>query len=274
MQAGRYLICCSVLFCTSCSLLHTTRATSEVTSGPANGLMRTEISSQSIKDALERVPRQFFVPEQYRSQLTEGEEIEIGFGQRLSRSFIVALMTEYAQVQQGSRVLEVGTGSGYQAAVLSELGAEVYSIEIIPELSERARRTLYSLGYEDVRLRVGDGVEGWPQQAPFDAIIVTAASPTIPGSLLKQLAPQGRMVIALEEEGQEHDQLLLISREGNNITTKRLGAVRFEPLAGMIREAQRETINYSEPRLLQETLRGANASEDEFTTDRAASVEK
>lgn len=220
------------------------------------GLERTEISSQNVKDALGRVPRRYFVPQEYQDQAQEDKALAIGFGQTISQPFIVALMSQYAEVQKGSRVLEIGTGSGYQAAVLSELGADVYTVEIIPELSERARRTLYALGYEDVRLKVGDGAAGWSEHAPYDAIIVTAASPSIPEKLIEQLSPRGRMLIPVEEEGEKNEQLLLISRNGDSLTTKRLGAVRFVPLEGMIREAKGARVNYTEPHLLQEALKG------------------
>ena len=234
------------------------------------GLERTEINSQNVKDALGRVPRRYFVPQEYQDQAQEDKALGIGFGQTISQPFIVALMSQYAEVQKGSRVLEIGTGSGYQAAVLSELGADVYSVEIIPELSERARRTLYSLGYEDVRLKIGDGAAGWSEHAPYDAIIVTAASPSIPEKLIEQLSPRGRMLIPVEEEGEKNEQLLLISRNGDSLTTKRLGAVRFVPLEGIIREAKGERVNYTEPHLLQEALKGGLDFENESSSNQTA----
>lgn len=202
------------------------------------GVDRREITSEAVKAAMSRVPRQYFVPEELQSQALEDRALAIGHGQTISQPFIVALMSEAAEVGPGSRVLEIGTGSGYQAAVLAELGATVFSIEIIPALSERARQTLQSLGYlGQVQLRVGDGTKGWADQGPFDAILVTAAAPEIPDQLLEQLAPHGRMVIPVEQEGEGYEQLLLIERDEQQFITKRLGAVKFVPFTGALRES-------------------------------------
>ena len=142
------------------------------------------------------VPRQEFVPDKYRDQAYNDNPLPIGEGQTISQPYIVALMTELLEVQPGDKILEIGTGSGYQAAVLAEMGAEVYSIEIISELAERARKALASTGYE-VRTRVGDGYFGWEQYAPFDGIIVTAAPDHVPPPLRDQLGPKGKMVMVL-----------------------------------------------------------------------------
>ncbi|MCL4125083.1 UNVERIFIED_CONTAM: hypothetical protein GTU68_015671, partial [Idotea baltica] len=225
------------------------------------GFAKADLNNEPIKNALDRVPREYFIPEKYREQLDKGKQLDPAQSSDISQPSVIALMSEQARIQQGSRVLEIGTGTGYQAAVLSELGAEVFTIEIVPELSEQARRTLFSLGYENVRLRVGDGAKGWQEHAPFDAIIVTAASPVVPRDLLKQLAPQGRMIFPLEEEGKDYEQLLLITRDGSSLTTSRLGKVHFEPLSGMIRDAQQKTVNYSEPKLLQEAIRSGKNDE-------------
>jgi len=127
----------------------------------------------------------------------ENQPLPIGLGQTISQPYIVAVMTDQARVGPGSRVLEIGTGSGYQAAVLAELGAEVWSIEVLPELAETAARRLEELGYDKVHCRQGDGAAGWPEAAPFDAILVTAAAPTIPPALIDQLKRGGRMIIPL-----------------------------------------------------------------------------
>lgn len=220
------------------------------------GLERREITSESVKQAIGKVPRQYFVPEGAQTEAYEDTALAIGFGQTISQPFIVALMTESAGVSQGSKVLEIGTGSGYQAAVLAELGATVFSVEIIPDLSRRARQTLDSLGYQDIHLRVGDGALGWPEQGPFDAILVTAASPKIPAELVGQLARHGKMVIPIEYKDSEHEELLLIERNEDTITTKRLGTVRFVPLVGSVRDTAQETPISGEPVLLQDALRG------------------
>jgi protein-L-isoaspartate(D-aspartate) O-methyltransferase len=156
--------------------------------------------------------------------------LPIGEGQTISQPFIVALMTELLALTPGARVLEVGTGSGYQAAVLAELGAKVYSIEIVPALAARARAALDAAGYRAVETRVGDGYRGWPDAAPFDSIIVTAAPDHVPSALVEQLKPGGRMVIPVGATSWGQD-LLLIRKEADGRTvTKRTLPVRFVPL--------------------------------------------
>lgn len=156
--------------------------------------------SPTIRDprvlaAMRAVPRQRFVPQELARMADEDRPLPIGYGQTISQPYVVAYMSELLQVEPGMRVLEVGTGSGYQAAILAALGAEVFSVEIIPALAERARALLTELGYTRVHIRVGDGSQGWPEEAPFERIIATAAPPFIPPPLLDQLGPGARMVV-------------------------------------------------------------------------------
>ena len=205
------------------------------------GLDRRGLNDPKVRHAMSRVPRHRFVPEEVRELAYEDRAVGIGQGQTISQPYIVALMTESANISQGSKVLEIGTGSGYQAAVLAELGAKVYSIEIVPELADQAARTLRELGYaESVEVRTGDGWKGWAENAPFDAILVTAAAPSLPERLITQLADHGRMVIPLEENGFGGERLLVIERDGADLITRDLGGVRFVPLTGEAREFEAE----------------------------------
>lgn len=155
-----------------------------------------------VRAALEAVPRHRFVPEAHRDQAYENRPLPIGRGQTISQPYIVAAMTQLARIGPGDRVLEVGTGCGYQAAVLAELAGELFTVETVPELAERARRRLEEFGYRNVTVRCGDGSRGWPEQAPFDAILVTAAAPEATQDLLaQQLAPGGRLVIPVDRGG-------------------------------------------------------------------------
>jgi protein-L-isoaspartate(D-aspartate) O-methyltransferase len=186
--------------------------------------------SDSVLRAMRTVPRHRFVPPELVPDAYRDRPLPIGLGQTISQPFIVALMTELLDPQPGARVLEVGTGSGYQAAVLAECVAKVYTIEIVPPLGERARKVLAELGYRNVEVRIGDGYKGWPEAAPFDAIIVTAAPDHVPQPLIDQLAPKGRMVIPV---GSHHgiQDLLVISKDADGrAVTRRTLAVRFVPL--------------------------------------------
>ncbi len=151
--------------------------------------------SPAVMHAMQNVERHRFVPPPWREYAYINEPLPIGHEQTISQPFIVALMTELARIDAGSVVLEIGTGSGYQAAVLAEIAAAVYTIEIIAPLANRASKTLQQLGYQNVEVKAGDGYHGWPERAPFDAILVTAAPETVPSALLQQLKPGGRMVI-------------------------------------------------------------------------------
>lgn len=198
--------------------------------------LRTETGvdrlSPEVRRALHQVPRERFVPEEQRPRAYENRPLPIGYGQTISQPLIVALMTELLDIETGDRVFELGTGSGYQAAVLGELGAEVYSVEIVPELGERARATLDELGYTTVQSRIGDGYFGWEEAAPFDAIIVTAASEHIPPPLLQQLKPGGRMIIPVGSRFLTQ-KLVLVSRDQEgSVRTREILPVTFVPLTG------------------------------------------
>ncbi|RLA79550.1 MAG: protein-L-isoaspartate O-methyltransferase [Deltaproteobacteria bacterium] len=188
------------------------------------------ITDRRVLEALAKVPRHLFVPEALWHQAYSDRPLPIGYGQTISQPYIVALMTEALELQGDERVLEVGTGSGYQAAILAELAKQVYSVERMPELARRARRILDRLGYGNVLIRVGDGSKGWPERAPFDAIIVTAGAPKVPKALLQQLKVGGRMVIPV---GDEHSQeLLKIVRLKDGFQQEELGGCRFVKLIG------------------------------------------
>ena len=188
--------------------------------------------SPLVRDALYAVPRDAFVPEGQRRYAYENRPLPIGHGQTISQPLIVATMTELLAVKPGDRVFELGTGSGYQAAVLAELGVELYSMEIVPPLAERARETLDRLGYGRVETRLGDGYLGWPEHAPYDAIIVTAASDHIPPPLLRQLKPGGRMLIPVGNRYLTQKLVLVTKDETGQIRTQEMMAVTFVPLTG------------------------------------------
>jgi protein-L-isoaspartate(D-aspartate) O-methyltransferase len=185
--------------------------------------------SPRVLDALRRVPRERFVRPGDAACADLDVPLAIGHGQTISQPFIVALMTELLDVAPGAHVLEIGTGSGYQAAVLAALGAEVCSIEVIPALAAQARATLAACGYA-ARLKVGDGSAGWPEQAPFDAIIVTAATPRIPPALVAQLKPGGRMVLPLGEPGAGQVLTAVDKQADGRIVEHPLLPVAFVPL--------------------------------------------
>jgi protein-L-isoaspartate(D-aspartate) O-methyltransferase len=185
-----------------------------------------------VLDALRTVPRHEFVPLPLRSQAYANRPLPIGYGQTISQPYLVAVMTELLAVDGDDTVLEIGTGSGYQAATLAVLVQHVYSIEIIPELEAEARERLQRLGYTNVTVRMGDGYYGWDEQAPFDAIIVTAAASHIPPPLLRQLKPGGRMVIPVGSAFLTQ-QLLLVHKDADGqITTRQVLPVAFVPLGG------------------------------------------
>lgn len=191
-------------------------------------LERRDISDPATLQAMRRVPRHHFVAESLAHEAYADRPLPIGYGQTISQPFMVGYMTEIVAPGPGRRILEVGTGSGYQAAVLSATGAEVYSIEIIPQLAESAAERLRRLGFETVRVRAGDGYFGWAEHAPFDAIVVTAAAEFIPPPLLAQLKDGGRMVIPVGTPFFVQT-LMLIEKRGSEITTRSLMPVRFVP---------------------------------------------
>ncbi|RJR47277.1 MAG: protein-L-isoaspartate(D-aspartate) O-methyltransferase [Desulfobacteraceae bacterium] len=187
------------------------------------------IANNSVLKAIEKVPRHEFVPAQIRNLAYADRPLPIGFEQTISQPFIVAYMTEAAEISRNKKVLEIGTGSGYQAAVLGELAREVYSIEIIPELAENARRVLKKLGYNNVSVKAGNGFLGWPEHAPFDAIVVTAAPDEIPKALVDQLAVNGKIVIPV---GAAFQQMVIVTRTPEGVTEKKTIPVRFVPMVG------------------------------------------
>ena len=193
-------------------------------------LERRGITDRAVLRAMDRVPREEFVPEPYRSHAYADGPLGIGEGQTISQPYIVALMTQSLAAGPGDRVLEVGTGSGYQAAVLAEMGCDVYSVERHGSLSRRAGEALDRLGYGNVSLRVGDGAEGWLEEAPFDAIAVTCAARELPGALTGQLRPGGRMVIPVGEDGDVQVLWLFEKTKTGKLRKRRLCDVRFVPL--------------------------------------------
>jgi len=182
-----------------------------------------------VLDALRAVPREEFVPSDQRKHAFEDRSLPIGRGQRITQPSLVALMTQLLQLDRGDKVLEIGTGSGYQAAILAQLTRRIYTIEIIPELAATARRRLKSLGYKTVQVKTGDGYRGWPKHAPFDAIIVTCAPDHVPGPLAKQLREGGRMVIPVGREGGLQT-LYLLEKQRGTLRSTRIVPVRFVPL--------------------------------------------
>ncbi len=195
----------------------------------------TELRHKGIRDprvlsALEKVPRHLFVLPEDIPWAYEDRPLSIGFGQTISQPYIVALSTEALELSPEDRVLEIGTGSGYQTAILAELAKEVFTVERLPELSWEARERLRRLGYGNVHFRVGDGTKGWPEEAPFSAILVTAAAPRLPQSLFAQLAEGGRLVIPVG--GRLHQDLWCVRKEGGKPVYEHLCPVSFVPLVG------------------------------------------
>jgi protein-L-isoaspartate(D-aspartate) O-methyltransferase len=196
-------------------------------------MVREQMEARGVRDprvlaAMRAVPRHEFMPEKVRAQAYEDRPLPIGEGQTISQPYIVALMSELLDLAEGERVLEVGTGSGYQAAVLAELGVEVYSIEIVEPLARRAAEDLKRLGYP-VNLRIGDGYRGWPEAAPFNGIIVTAAPDHVPKPLVEQLALGGRLVIPVGSFSQE---LVVLRKEEDGLHRESVADVRFVPMTG------------------------------------------
>ena len=198
-------------------------------------IVAREIRDPRVIAALRKVPRHEFVPPDLSARAYDDNPLAIGFDQTISQPFIVAAMTEAAHVGPGSKVLEIGTGSGYQAAVLAELGADVYSIEIVEPLATRTHATLVRLGYTKLHLRIGDGSVGWSDAAPFDAILVTAAPTAVPQPLVDQLRIGGRLVIPVGPEHEDQD-LRVITKTASGTTSETLYPVRFVPMTGRVRD--------------------------------------
>jgi len=195
-------------------------------------MVAEQIKARRIRDefvlkAMEKVPRHLFVPKNMQSYAYQDEPLSIGEGQTISQPYIVAYMTEAIQLKGEEKVLEVGTGSGYQAAILAEIVREVYSVEIIESLSQQAQEVLNKLGYKNIFFKIGDGTLGWSEQSPFDAIVVTAAPDKIPKALQEQLKLSGKMIIPI---GSMFQELVLMIREKKKLKKKKLLPVRFVPL--------------------------------------------
>jgi protein-L-isoaspartate(D-aspartate) O-methyltransferase len=200
-------------------------------------MVERQIAARGVKDphvleAMSRVPRHIFIPDELADRAYDDSPLPIGDGQTISQPYMVAWMTELLAVEKGNKVLEIGTGSGYQAAILCELAGEVLSIEKYPSLAREAEGRLRSLGYRNIRIRVGDGTLGWPEEAPFDGIMVTAGAPSVPQPLLEQLADGGRLVIPVGPSGMQ--MLNLIRRKGREYQASEEGSCVFVPLVGKL----------------------------------------
>ena len=201
-------------------------------------MVAQQIEARGVKDArtlaaMRKVPRHLFVPPTSVAEAYDDHPLPIGQGQTISQPYIVGFMTEALRLTSGETVLEVGTGSGYQAAVLAEIAAKVFTIEIVEPLADEARERLARLGYANVSVRAGDGYLGWPEAAPFDAIMVTAAAPRVPEPLKEQLRDGGRLILPIGEEFQE---LVVLTRKGSAFVEERVLPVRFVPMTGRVRE--------------------------------------
>ena len=206
--------------------LHMVRTIEAIAREAGGGGTPTTLDAD-VLEAMRRVPRHAFVPAELRELAYDDRPLPIGYGQTISQPYIVALMTDMLRLPPRGRVLEIGTGSGYQAAVLAELGHRVYTIEIVPVLAEQAAKRLSDLGYDTVHVRHGDGYFGWPEAAPFDAIVVTAATTQIPPPLLKQLKPGGRMVIPVGAPFLTQQLMLIEKLADGTIRTEALLPVAF-----------------------------------------------
>ena len=196
-------------------------------------MVRTQIqdrgvTSTSVLDAMRKVPRHLFIPKEYQDQAYNDYPLPIGYGQTISQPFIVAYMTEALKPGKKMKALEIGTGSGYQAAVLAEIVDKVFTIEIVPGLAAESAERLKNLGYDNITCRFGDGYQGWQEQAPFDIIIVTAAAEKIPQPLVSQLAENGRLIIPVGAPAAVQELILITKKKGKTIE-KRLTYVRFVP---------------------------------------------
>ena len=201
----------------------------------ARQLRARDVTDARVLQAMERVPRHLFVPADLRDHAYGDHPLPIGLEQTISQPYIVAFMTQALEVEAQDRVLEVGTGSGYQAAVLGELASEVFSIEILPALADHAREALIEQDYRNVTVRAGDGYFGWPENAPFDGIMVTAAPDHVPPALVDQLAVGAHLVMPV---GDDYQELVRITRQADGTTLERLLPVRFVPMTGRAQEGR------------------------------------
>ncbi len=188
-----------------------------------------DIKNPDLIDAMLRVPRHMFVPEKYMEYAYNDRPLPIGYDQTISQPYIVALMTDILNLKKGDKVLEIGTGSGYQAAILYEMGCNVYTVEIIEPLGMKARKILELLGYDKINCKISNGYQGWKEYAPFDKIIVTAAPPIIPKPLIDQLVSGGKMIMPVENE---HQELKLIMKTKEELIIKNIAPVMFVPMTG------------------------------------------
>ncbi len=200
--------------------------------GETGGLTGRPVLRAAVLAAMRTVPRRTFVPEEDAASAWENRPLSIGWGQTISQPFIVALMTDLLDLRPGDRVLEVGAGSGYQTAILAELGARVHAVEIVPALADAAACRLDALGYKGVALRTGDGSAGWPEHAPFDGILAAAAAPRIPPAWLEQLKPGGRLVMPLGRPWGSQELVLIWKDARGRETRKNILPVAFVPLTG------------------------------------------
>ena len=203
-----------------------------------DAMVDRQIAARGVRDgrvlkAMRTVPRHLFVPEDLQSEAYRDSPLPIGLGQTISQPYIVALMSELLEARPGDTVLEVGTGSGYQAAVLAAMGVEVFTIEIVPELCAQAGTVLAELGYDSVHVRCGDGYGGWPEKAPFDGVIVTAAPDRVPEPLLEQLREGASMVIPV---GAWHQDLKTLTRTEDGFEERSVIPVRFVPMTGKVQK--------------------------------------
>ena len=193
-------------------------------------LERRNIKDQRVLEAMRKVPRHKFIPERMRGEAYDDHPLPIGEGQTISQPYMVAIMTELLELRGEEKVLEIGTGSGYQLAILAELVREAFSVERFGPLADQARARLRELGYHNIEIRAGDGTLGWPERAPFDGIIVTAGAPRIPSPLVEQLSEGGRLVIPVGEE--RHQELYRVVKEGGGTRKEYFGGCVFVPLVG------------------------------------------
>lgn len=193
-----------------------------------NQIQERGISNARVLEAMKKVPRHHFVPKEYQEEAYNDYPLPIGYGQTISQPYIVAYMTNVVKPDSKMKALEIGTGSGYQAAVLAEIVDQVYTIEIVPELARESAERLNKLGYDNIQCRFGDGYKGWPENAPFDIILVTAAAEKIPQPLIDQLAEDGKLVIPVGKPSSVQELQLVTKRKGK-IETKHLTLVRFVP---------------------------------------------
>jgi len=198
-------------------------------------LRRRGVTKTDVLAAMEQVPRHLFVPDDVRAQAYSDQPLALGGGRSVYQPYVVALMTSLLELKRGDRVLEVGTGSGYHAAVLSRIAREVYSIEIVETVASQASKKLSVLGYHNVAVKVGDGYQGWPDKAPFDAILLSAAPPHIPKPLLNQLRVGGRMVVPV---GGFFQDLQVITKVADGLETRNIIPVRLAPMTGRVRDGE------------------------------------